>query len=179
MAESFSFFDLQRFLDYINRSSAEGQGQFQLGHIFYGIHAKYPMGHMTSGFQNKSMEALVKYPIINARKRRGVSAGYFFLETGMLNPYSDEQIGYQALKLRIKHPIPLGNGLTIPKSIAKLAACGDNKYCHLEGPVYHRRKFGLIWEREDLSDVLPESEFLSREAESIIKRQRELLSRIN
>src|SRR3989338_3353753 len=105
MKKQISFFDLQRFLKYLNESSAEGEGEFQLGHIFYGMPAKDPMGNITNVLPHRAKEALVKYPIINIKPRRilpgnrVVSAGYFFLESGIADATSDEQEEYQALKL--------------------------------------------------------------------------------
>lgn len=121
----------------------------------------------------KRRTSVGKFPLILTEEHGGIPAllfgseeerkiGYIFAETGYLDfddgscPSSSYDGVYDAIRFVTKTPIALKSGAVIPPCSIKLSV---ESFIHHSKPTYtrrdHKRRFRLLWERSDLSYIVP------------------------
>jgi hypothetical protein len=93
---------------------------------------------------------------------QNLDLGYIFLEEGYIDAGTDYNGYYEAIKMRLKHPLKLEGGLVIPPCSIKISHEAHPTEASKPLRKDHVRKFGLYWQHTDLSRVLPTDWFFPK-----------------
>ncbi len=152
-------FNLEGLILALNSRLADEQGTLNLGYFEERTPKKNPFLY---GHGARELESRGKYPITEETDEAfcglcGIDGerdvGYVFIETGYVTEDISEDFRYETLRLRIKSPLQLENGLLIPNCSVKIYR--DNAAFDASQDRRDHVRAGLRWKRTDLSKVLP------------------------
>ncbi len=163
------FFDLPALVGKLNSSLANPSDFIELGDFVGLTPRKNPFLYRLG---ERKVETVGKFPLTQEKTGRtffglfdlevDAPLGYIFVETGSLEwDEMHDGYGYETLRLRIKRPLDLKNGLVVPNCSVKIYGEEGKEWGEQPAPLRrdHVRKYGLIWQRTDLEKVLPSQWF--------------------
>ena len=169
----FELFNMKGLVGKLNSALADPEETITLGEF---ITEKPIKNHFLHRLTNKKIENMGRYPLTQTVYSKGIfgfldidseiNLGNIFIETGFTDIDSSYVGKYETIRLRTKYPIELKNDNIVPKCSIKLL---QEFYDDFTEPYQkrrdHVRKLGLIWVKDDLSDILPSEWFFSRSRE--------------
>lgn len=160
-------FNLDILIKNINSSLVESEEPIKLGEFIekesnvnllkYGINK---LNDMKIDVQGKYLLLQPhKFPMIHPFNMKG-NIGYVFIEKGETDTSTDYPATYESVKLRIKKPLKLEGGLTIPKCTIKISKESPEGVEGKDSRQDHINVLNIGWRKADLKYVLPSECFV-------------------
>ncbi len=160
-------FDAKEFVSTLESALVNSDDSIETTNFVEKTPKRNPFGHR---LHDREVDFTAKCNLLWTAHGRGLAAiaglpkeinlGYIFVEKGYTDASSDYCGSYESMWLRLKHPLELVGGQTLPPCSIKMFH--EAHECEA-GEIFrsdHIRRLGLFWQKADLSFVLPTSWFL-------------------
>lgn len=170
-------FDLGELVANLNYSLADYEDSILLGEF-------EPQEQLKTRFSDRlasrKVESRGRYDLMQSGTHFGLDyerrIGEISIEAGYSFENSDSGAWYEGIRLRLKQPLGLKDGLIIPDCKIKLFRQKEDLGPVLEWRKDRVKRLGLFWSKADLSKVLPSEWFYGRRSPGDYSQQPEEIS---